>query len=112
VPPAGLAWSAARPPGDDLERLLAAALRAGATPAPARSAVRLREDRTADRTVDVIEVRTGGTALRYWVDRGGLLRRLELRTGRGVWAQLDLTPGRVPALPGAGGRAAAKPGRR
>ncbi|MGW5672527.1 hypothetical protein ACWEVO_32120, partial [Micromonospora sp. NPDC003776] len=103
--------SAARPPGDDLDRLLAAALRAGATPAPARSAVRLRGDRAADRTVDVIEVRTAGTTLRYWLDRAGLLRRLELRTGRGVWAQLDLNPGPVPALPGARPRPA-KPGRR
>lgn len=108
-PPAGLAWSATRPPGDGLERLLAAALRAGTTSPSARSAVRLRGDRAADRAVDVIEVRTGGTALRYWVDRDGLLPRLELRTGRGVWAQLDLSPGRVPALPGAAG---AKPGRR
>ncbi|MFG2055922.1 hypothetical protein ACGFI9_18030 [Micromonospora sp. NPDC048930] len=109
-PPAGLTWTAARPPADDLDRLLAAALRGDDAPVPARSAVRLRGDRTADRSVDVIEVRTGGAVLRYWVDRDGLLRRLELRTGRGVWAQLDLSPGRVPALPG--GPAAPRPRRR
>ncbi|MGR6321018.1 hypothetical protein Q2K19_20675 [Micromonospora soli] len=111
-PPAGLAWSAARPPGDELDRLLDAALRAGAGPAPGRSGIRLRGDRLADRTVDVIEVGTGPTALRYWVDRDGLLRRLELRTGRGLWAQLDLSPGRVPALPGAAAPAKAPPKRR
>ncbi|MET8836213.1 hypothetical protein ABZV78_20150 [Micromonospora sp. NPDC004540] len=94
--PAGLVRAAGRPPGDDVERLLDAALRAGAVPATA--AVRIRADRVANRTVDVIEVR--GT-LRWWVDRGGLARRLELRTGRGVWVQLELSPGPVPALPGA-----------
>ncbi|MFR9778468.1 hypothetical protein ACL02O_20745 [Micromonospora sp. MS34] len=109
-PPAGLTWSAARAPGDDLDRLLGAALRAGVAAAPARSAVRVRGDRTADRSVDVIEVRASGTTLRYWIDRDGLLRRLELLTGRRVWAQLDLTPGRVPTLPGA--PAAPKPRRR
>ncbi|MCI4061691.1 hypothetical protein MRQ36_03505 [Micromonospora sp. R77] len=93
-PPAGLTWSTASP-RDDLDRLVAAALRAGATAVAARSAVRLRGDRVADRTVDVIEVRVPRSpALRYWIDRTGLLRRLELRTGRGVWAQLDLGPGR------------------
>ncbi|MCW3840818.1 hypothetical protein ONA70_11980, partial [Micromonospora yasonensis] len=102
---------AARAPGNDLDRLLDAALRAGATAASARSAVRLRGDDTAGRTVDVIEVRAGGTALRYWIDRDGLLRRLELRTGRGVWAQLDLSPGRVPTLPG-GEPSPPRPGRR
>ncbi|PWU50791.1 hypothetical protein DLJ46_06190, partial [Micromonospora globispora] len=75
-------------------------VRAGGTPVAARTAVRLRADRVADRTVDVIELRGRGVELRYWIDGGGLLRRLELRTGRGVWAQLDLTPGPVPALPG------------
>ncbi|MFE9689937.1 hypothetical protein [Micromonospora sp. NPDC005806] len=108
-PPAGITWSAARPPGDDLDRLLGAALRAGAVAVPGQSAVRLRGDQVADRTVDVIEVRTGPAALRYWVDLSGLLRRLELRTGRGVWAQLEVSPGRVPALPGAAAPARPKP---
>ncbi|MET8907117.1 hypothetical protein [Micromonospora sp. NPDC004551] len=95
--PAGLVRAAGRPPGDDVERLLDAALRAGAAAPPATAAVRIRDDRVAERVVDVIEVRGG---LRWWIDSSGLPRRLELRTGRGVWAQLDLTPGRVPALPG------------
>ncbi|MBM0227883.1 hypothetical protein JNW87_22570, partial [Micromonospora sp. ATA51] len=76
-----------------------AALGAVGTPADTRSAVRLRADRLADRTVDVVELREHGAQLRYWIDREGLLRRVELRTGRGVWAQLDLTPAPVPALP-------------
>ncbi|SBT44421.1 hypothetical protein [Micromonospora auratinigra] len=100
VPP-GTTWSVDRPPADDLERLLGAGLRAAVAAPPARSAVRLRTDRVAERTVDVVEVRAGRSALRYWIDRGGLLRRLELRTDAGVWAQLDLTPGEVPPLPGA-----------
>ncbi|NES29412.1 hypothetical protein GCE86_16210 [Micromonospora terminaliae] len=95
--PAGLVGAAGRPPRDDVERLLDAALRGGAE-VPATAAVRIRDDRVADRTVDVIEVRD---RLRWWIDRTGLPRRLELRTERGVWARLDLTPGRVPPLPGA-----------
>ncbi|MEV0431121.1 hypothetical protein [Micromonospora sp. NPDC050495] len=98
-PPAGIRWSAPGPPGDEVDRLLAAALRAGAGPVPAGAAVRIRDDRLADRPVDVIEVPAGRTTLRYWIDRGGLLRRLELRTGRGVWSRLDLRPGPVPRLP-------------
>ncbi|MFU8853480.1 hypothetical protein ACNAW0_21200 [Micromonospora sp. SL1-18] len=98
-PPAGLAWPAARPPGDDLDRLLEMALRAGGTAVPVESAARLRGDRVAGHAVDVVEVPSRHAALRYWIDRAGLLRRLELRTVHGVWAQLDLTPGRVPALP-------------
>ncbi|MBP1784553.1 hypothetical protein J3R08_004403 [Micromonospora sp. HB375] len=90
--PAGLLAAPARPPGDDLDRLLDAALRAG-THAPEGAAVRVREDRLADRAVDVVEV-PGGR--RWWLDHGGLPRRLELRTGSGVWVRLDLTPGRVP----------------
>ncbi|MGV9808257.1 hypothetical protein ACWDSE_21965, partial [Micromonospora chersina] len=96
--PDGLVRAVGRPPGDDVERLVDEALRGAATAAPATGAVRVRDDRVADRAVDVIEVRG---RLRWWLDRSGLPRRLELRTGRGVWVQLDLTPGRVPALPGA-----------
>ncbi|WP_446215967.1 hypothetical protein [Micromonospora sp. IBHARD004] len=95
-PPAGVSWPRPTRATDDLDRLVGAALRAAGPPVDARSAVRLRGDRLAGRTVDVIELRG---QLRYWIDRAGLLRRVELRTGRGVWAQLDLTPGRVPALP-------------
>lgn len=98
-PPAGIRWSDPAPPGDDADRLLAAALRAGTEPVPTGRAVRIRDDRLAERTVDVIEVPAGRAALRYWIDRGGLLRRLELRSGRGVWSRLDLRPGPVPPLP-------------
>ncbi|SCL37191.1 hypothetical protein GA0070624_5787 [Micromonospora rhizosphaerae] len=101
-PPAGVSWSPAAPVRDDLDRLVDAALREGGTPVAARAAVRLRGDRVADRSVDVIELRVQRAVLRYWIDRAGLLRRLELRTRRGVWAQLDLSPGKVPALPTAG----------
>ncbi|NGM14455.1 hypothetical protein ENC19_18200 [Verrucosispora sp. CWR15] len=45
-----------------------------------------------------MQVDTGRGPLRYWVDRSGTLRRLELSTRSGAWAQLDLTPGRVPRL--------------
>lgn len=45
--------------------------------------------------------RQPGTAgIRFWVDNAGVLRRLELRTGTGGFAQLDLTPARnIPWLP-------------
>ncbi|WP_406042824.1 hypothetical protein OG799_02940 [Micromonospora sp. NBC_00898] len=98
-PPAGVTWPPPTPAADDLDRLVDAALRAASTPADPRSAVRLRGDQLADRTVDVVELRDHRAQLRYWIDRDGLLRRVELRTGRGVWAQLDLTPGPVPTLP-------------
>ena len=98
-PPAHAAWSPVTRVTDDLGRLVEAGVWAGGTPVAARAAVVLRGDRVADRTVDVVELRDHGVELRYWIDRGGLLRRLELRTGRGVWAQLDLVPGPVPALP-------------
>ncbi|MEV0006131.1 hypothetical protein AB0H28_28145 [Micromonospora sp. NPDC050980] len=74
--------------GDELDRLLAAALRAGVHP-PRGPAVRIREDRAADRTVDVVEAPDG---LRWWLDRAGLPRRVELRTTRGTWIRLDLPP--------------------
>ncbi|MFC0099621.1 hypothetical protein ACFFKH_19130 [Micromonospora marina] len=98
--PAALLAAPAGPPGDDLDRLLDAALRA-ARRAPAGDAVRVREDRLGGRTtVDVFEV-PGGR--RWWLDRGGLPHRLELRTGPGVWIRLDLTAGRAA---GSGGSAA------
>ncbi|MEU1689532.1 hypothetical protein [Micromonospora sp. NPDC005707] len=96
--PAELRRMGGQPPRDDVERLLDAALRGDGAPAPAAAAVRIRDDRVADRTVDVIEVRAG---LRWWIDRNGLPRRVELRSAGGVWVRLDLAPGRVPALPGA-----------
>lgn len=86
--PAGRLAATTAAPGDELDRLLAAALRAGVHP-PGEPAVRVRADRTAGRTVDVIEVPGG---LRWWLDRAGSPRRLELRTSRGVWIRLDLLP--------------------
>lgn len=86
--PGGLLTAAARPPTDALDRLVEAALRAGTRP-PDQPALRIRTDATAGRAVDVIEVPGG---LRWWLDRAGLPRRLELRTTRNVWIHLTLTP--------------------
>lgn len=42
----------------------------------------------------------GAARVRYWIDNTGVLRRLEIRTGTGGFAQLDLTPATsVPSLP-------------
>jgi hypothetical protein len=42
----------------------------------------------------------GQARLRYWVDNSGVLRRLEVRTGTGGLAQLDLELGvKLPSLP-------------
>ncbi|WP_407567083.1 hypothetical protein [Polymorphospora sp. A560] len=68
-----------------------------------RSAIRLRDDRVDGTAVTVFEVgrpgqpgaRPGQGRLRYWVDSSGALRRLELRTRTGAFAQLDVDPGRV-----------------
>ncbi|MEH0984226.1 hypothetical protein [Micromonospora sp. CPCC 205556] len=96
-PPTAAGWRPAAGPTDDLDRLVDAALRAGGTAVRPGSAVRLRGDRVAGHPVDVLELRAQGLRLRYWIDHTGLLRRLELRTGQGAWAQLDLNPGPVPA---------------
>ncbi|GGL95722.1 MULTISPECIES: hypothetical protein [Micromonospora] len=98
LPPPTTGWRSIRTDRTDPDRLLAAALRAGRTDVSEASAVRLREDRLAERTVDVIEVPDGAAPLRYWIDRDGLLRRLELRTAASTWSQLDLVPGPVPRL--------------
>ncbi|MER7891089.1 hypothetical protein ABTX15_14820 [Micromonospora sp. NPDC094482] len=97
-PPSGATWRSPRAGSDELTVLVDAALAAGRT-APSGSPVRLRQDTLAGRTVDVIELGTARTRLRYWIDRAGLLRRVELHTRPGVWAQLDLSPGTVPRLP-------------
>lgn len=104
--PAG-AWRTARTARDDLDLLVTAAV-AAADPAARRDApVRIREDVAGGRTVDVVEFRAVGARLRYWVDRDGSLRRVELRTEPGAWARLDLDPAVVPRLappPRAAGR--------
>ncbi|WP_213455336.1 hypothetical protein [Rhizomonospora bruguierae] len=43
-------------------------------------------------------VAAGQARMRYWVDRDGVLRRLELRTRSGAFARLDIEPGTVPVL--------------
>ncbi|MFF0252423.1 hypothetical protein ACFYPW_08020 [Micromonospora zamorensis] len=106
-PPAG-PWRALRSGGDDLNVLVEAAVAAGSV-GPPGTAVRVREDVTAGRTVDVVEVGPADARLRYWIDRDGSLRRLELRTDANAWAQLDLQPAVVPRLTPAP-RPAAKPG--
>ncbi|MEH0830589.1 hypothetical protein, partial [Micromonospora sp. CPCC 205714] len=96
-PPAGAAWRTSARPLDDLDLLVDAALRAQTAPARPGAAVRLRTDRVGGRVVEVVELRAQGLRFRYWLDRTGLPRRLELRTRAGAWAQLDLTPEAVPA---------------
>ncbi|WP_433550784.1 hypothetical protein ACQP08_23285 [Micromonospora zamorensis] len=77
--------------------LVEAAVAAGSV-GPPGTAVRVREDVTAGRTVDVVEVGPADARLRYWIDRDGSLRRLELHTDANAWAQLDLQPAVVPRL--------------
>jgi hypothetical protein len=96
--------------GLDLDLLIAEVLAVGAAgPDPERlrdQAARLRGDRIGDRQVTVFEIRkpaeenvpAGEGRLRYWVDRSGVLRRLELRTRTGAFAQLDLAPTHPPFL--------------
>lgn len=50
----------------------------------------------------------GLARMRYWVDDSGVLRRLEVRTRIGAFAQLDVHPGTVPALPTLGQLAATR----
>ncbi|SCE66165.1 hypothetical protein GA0070216_101224 [Micromonospora matsumotoense] len=96
-PPAGTGWRTGSQPADQLDVLVDAAVRAGGQPPGIGAAVRVRGDRQANRAVDVFEVRQQSLRLRYWLDRAGFLRRLELRTPAGLWAQLDLSPGPLPA---------------
>ncbi|MFC7548549.1 hypothetical protein [Plantactinospora sp. GCM10030261] len=95
----------------DLDLLISEGLAAGRRTTDATREVRsagvwLRSDTLDGRPVTVFEmpkaaeagVPPGHARLRYWVDGSGLLRRLELRTRTGAFAQLDLTPERVPYL--------------
>ncbi|MFG3704417.1 hypothetical protein ACGF7U_06735 [Micromonospora sp. NPDC047670] len=102
LPPPTRGWRADPTRADDLGLLLDAALRAARPPDQRGGALRVRGDSLAGETVDVVELRASRTLLRYWIDRTGVLRRLELRTRLGTWAQLDLTPGAVPRLPPVG----------
>ncbi|MEU1756095.1 hypothetical protein ABZ436_26070 [Micromonospora matsumotoense] len=96
-PPVAAGWRTGGQPADELDLLVDAALRAGGRLPGAGTAIRIRGDRRADRPVDVFEVRQQSLRLRYWLDRPGFLHRLELRTTGGLWAQLDLRPGPLPA---------------
>ncbi|MER7167366.1 hypothetical protein ABT336_15010 [Micromonospora sp. NPDC000207] len=110
TPADGTAEAPARPPvaapttgwqrgrADDLDRLVGMALHPDRIDLAA-PALRLREERLAGRTVDVIEVRTAPAPSRLWIDRAGRPHRLELRGSAGTWLQLDVHTGPVPRLP-------------
>ncbi|WP_233197009.1 hypothetical protein [Verrucosispora sp. ts21] len=98
LPPPATGWRAGAHRTDTLDPLVARALRAARSGGPTGSPHRVRGDNLAGTVVDVVEVGTGAGRTRYWIDRSGLLRRLELPSKAGAWAQLDLTPGRVPSL--------------
>ncbi|WP_247685555.1 hypothetical protein [Micromonospora sp. C31] len=97
LPPPARGWRADARRAGELGLLLDTALRAAGSGGRG-AAVRVRGDAVAGRTVDVVELRTARGPLRYWIDRSGALRRLELRTSAGAWAQLDLAPDTVPRL--------------
>ncbi|MFC0528379.1 hypothetical protein [Phytohabitans kaempferiae] len=97
--------------GLDLDLLLNEALAVSGTgrddvDALKQVALWLRKDTLAGGPVNVFEIAKGadvggarGAArIRYWMDRTGVVRRLELRTRMGAFAQLDITPGDVPTL--------------
>ncbi|MGC4853783.1 hypothetical protein ACLQ24_10360 [Micromonospora sp. DT4] len=92
------AWRTTRSARDDLDLLVDAAVSAAGPLARRDAPVRVREDLADGRTVDVVELRVADAWLRYWIGRDGSLRRVELRTGPGAWAQLDLDPAVVPRL--------------
>jgi hypothetical protein len=99
--------------GLDLDLLVAEALTLASSDRDDPAALRqraswLRADKIGDRAVSVYEiakpqetgaVRRGQARMRYWIDKTGGLRRIELRTRTGAFAQLDITPGEVPDLP-------------
>lgn len=90
----GAAFAAGNPAGRDADQLRTAASW-------------LRPDVIGRNRVAVFEIRkpaeaavpAGEGRLRYWVDRSGVLHRLELRTRAGVFAQLDIAPAQAPYLP-------------
>jgi len=115
-PPAGgwrtTTWAEQDAKGSsDLDLLLGAALAATGTGAGDAAAIRpraswLREDNLAGVPVTGYEIRgpaESGTApgqglLRYWVDRSGLLLRLEVRTADHAFGSLDVSAASMPAL--------------
>jgi hypothetical protein len=95
----------------DLDVLLGAALAATGTGPGDSAKIRqraswLREDVLAGAPVTVYEIRgpaESGTApgdglLRYWLDRTGMLRRLEVRTGDHAFGYLDVSTSPTPPL--------------
>jgi hypothetical protein len=95
----------------DLDVPLGAVLAATGTGAGDAAGLRsraswLRADTLRGVPVTVYEIRgpaESGTApgqglLRYWVDRSGLLLRVELRTSANAFGYLDVTSGTLPAL--------------
>ncbi|WP_189043643.1 hypothetical protein [Micromonospora sonchi] len=98
LPPPRAGWRTGPHRSEALAPLLDAALRAARGSGPSGGVRRIRGDKLAGNVVDVVEVDTARGRVRYWVGRDGLLRRLELPTRGGAWAQLDLAPGRVPRL--------------
>ncbi|MEJ3744685.1 hypothetical protein WEI85_15490 [Actinomycetes bacterium KLBMP 9797] len=112
TPPPGGGWRSApwaaraRSVGTlDLDRLVTEALAAASdrrdNPKQLAKVARwLRADTVGGAPVTVYEVSgaQGKVVVRYWVDTSGGLRRLELRTLTGAFAQLDITPGRTPKL--------------
>ncbi|MEU4567365.1 hypothetical protein [Micromonospora sp. NPDC023956] len=98
-PPREPRWERVRTGSGELDLLVGAALRAALEAPDPHRATWLRRDSADKRPVDVVEVPGEGAPLRYWLDRTGVLRRLELRTGAGAWAQIDLVQAPVPRLP-------------
>ncbi|QKW15497.1 hypothetical protein [Verrucosispora sp. NA02020] len=98
LPPPTTGWRTGPHRTSALDPLVSAALRAARGTGPQGSTRRIRGDSHRGVPVDVVEVETARGPTRYWVDRTGLLRRLETRTPAGAWAQLDLTTGRTPRL--------------
>jgi hypothetical protein len=70
-------------------------------------ASRLRTDTLGRTPVIVYEIRKpsesdvapGKGRLRYWLDKAGYLRRLELLTRNGAYGYVTINPGSIPALP-------------
>ena len=95
----------------DIDALLTTVVNLGGgtreDPSPLRTTANwLRTDTIGGVPVTVFEIRganetaaPGHARLRYWVDKDGVLRRLEVLTAAGGYGYLDLAPGTPPVLP-------------